>query len=95
MKQLTLNEPPNPSDMRYVNNVLAYNRAMFDWASRVKQKLEQASRVNDTPLGQNFVLGTFTTLGTLTGTDATSNVLCTLIQAMLDRGILTTNTSIE
>ena len=90
MKVLILPEPPRPD--AYNTNPLAYNRAVFDWMSKTKSVLEQASRINDTPLAQNFLVTTGFTLttaisGTSTGTDV-SNFLCSFVNAFISKGMV-------
>lgn len=92
MKRISLKEPPNPQDSIYKGNMLAWQRDMWTWANETKGRLEQASRQNDIPLGIPFVVSSYTTntelTGTSTGTDV-ANFVCTLVQAMLDRGMIT------
>lgn len=71
-------------------------RATQDWMTRTKTTIESASRQNDTPLQQNFVVSSFSTntalTGTSTGTDL-ANFLCSLVQSMTDKGLITVTTS--
>lgn len=88
---LALPEPPNPSDNQFLNNPKAYNLAQYRWSLNIKSQLTSSSRINSRPVAQNFSLGAFTTATTLTGTDTTTNVaqvLCTLIQSLITKGIL-------
>lgn len=94
MKQIVLPKPPNPDDPQYNKNPLAHQRAMFDWAQQVKGKLEEAGRINSAPAGQPIAVSSFTTntaiTGTTTGTDL-SNAVCSIVQALISKGILTSN----
>ena len=89
MKRVVLPQPPQATDMQYANNQLAFNRAVSDWMGRVKGILEDADRVNNRPMGQQFVVGTFSTnttiAGTSTGTDV-ANFIASLVTAMQARG---------
>lgn len=86
-----LPEPPNPQDSEYSNNSKAYNLAMYRWAQNMKSQLTSNARSNQRPVSQNFAVTNFTTATALTGTDTTTNVpqfLCTLVQALITKGIL-------
>lgn len=88
---LALPEPPNPSDGQYMNNPKAYNLAMYRWAQNLKSQLTLNSRINARPVAQNFVVSGYTTDTTLTGTDTGTNInnfICTLVQAMINKGLL-------
>lgn len=92
MKIIKLPNVPNPDDPAYKNNPLAYNRALYKWATETKGKIEQGSLNNDTPMAQNFVLGSSyalsTTLeGTSTGTDV-NNFILSLVNAMINKGYI-------
>lgn len=91
MKQVVLMPPPNPDDARYKQNILAWQRDMYTWGNQVKGILEQESSVNNIPLGQNLVLGTYVLntflAGTSTGTDI-ANFLCSLTNSMTKRGLV-------
>jgi hypothetical protein len=96
MKRVVLPQPPNANDVRYSNNQLAFNRDVSDWMSRVKGLLEDSDRVNNRPMGQQFVVGSFTTnttiSGTSTGTDV-ANFLSSLITAMQAKGVVSQTVS--
>lgn len=87
MKRVVLPQPPNPSGMKMGD----WQQATYRWMNQVKGALEDASRTNDTPLGQPFLATNFTTntvvTGTTTGTDL-SNALASLIAAMTARGLV-------
>lgn len=88
MKNIILPIPP-----RMLPNQIAFNQAMIDWMQRTKNIIEQASAVNDSPLNQNFVVTsgyTMTTAisGTATGTQV-SNFICTFINSMINKGLVT------
>ncbi len=96
MKRVSIPNPPNPMDAQYVKNTLAYERAVYDWMTRVKGALESCSAVNDTPCAQNIVVGSYATetavSGTSTGTDL-ANAVCTITAALTTKGILSPTTS--
>jgi hypothetical protein len=81
---VTLPAPPAANDPNFNTKVVA-------WMAQVKSVLEGASRVNDTPLGQQFQVGSFTTnttiTGTSTGTDV-ANFLSSFITAMTSKGLV-------
>jgi hypothetical protein len=91
MKRLTLPKPPDPDAPQYKGNTLAYNRAVFAWMSQVKGLTETAHNLIAKPAGQQMQVTAFTTTTTLSGT-ATGTVvaqyLCSLVQALTDRGII-------
>ena len=91
MKRVTLPQPPNADDPLYRDNAMAFMRATSDWMRRVKGMIEDASRINGTPMGQAFLATAFTTntvaTGTTTGTDL-SNVVASLIAAMTASGLV-------
>lgn len=91
MRVVKLPNVPNPDDAQYKGNILAYQRAMYKWATETKSKVEQGSLTNDTPMDQNFVLGSYalstTMAGTSTGTDITNFVL-SICAAMISKGIM-------
>lgn len=91
MKQVALNEPPNPDDYNYKDNQLAYNRAVFRWMTESRNRIETASHFNDIPMDQNFILGSYTLTTSLaatsTGTDI-SNFLCSVIAAFTRKGLI-------
>lgn len=93
--KITLPIPPNPDDISYKQNPLAYQRAIYNWMSVVKGKVENASAINDSPLDTPFIVSSFTTnthlAGTSTGTDV-SNFLCTLLSSLGRKGVTSTNT---
>jgi len=85
MRRVVLPNPPDPSGM----SVADWQRAAMRWMGQAKSVLENASRVNDAPLGQAFLATNFSTssvvTGTTTGTDL-SNFVATFIAAMTARG---------
>lgn len=83
MNRTHLPAPPNP--MTYPN-VSAWQQAMYQWALQVKGRIEADSAVNTSPVAP-FVVGTYTTTNTITGTDATSNFVATLVAGMQSQGI--------
>lgn len=92
MKRIILDNPPNPESPKYKNNPIAWARDTYDWMNRTKQKVETASAQNDTPLSTPFVVSSFTTNTSLTGTSTlgdVANCLCSLIQALTNKGAIT------
>ena len=93
MKILKLPDPPHPDDYRFKNNDALYRREMYQWQSALKGRIELASTINNTPLGQAFVTGTtshvLTTFiaATSTGQDIT-NFIVSLVNAMQQKGIV-------
>lgn len=93
MKTTAFPDPPNPADLQYKDQK-AYNLAQYRWASQMKSELQGKGRVNERAVATNFVPTHFTTATTITGTDTlgnVANVLCTLIQALINKGTLKTN----
>lgn len=91
MKQIVLPVPPNPDDNMYKNNPVAYNRAMFQWATHTKGLLEQQSNINNVPLDQPITLNSYTVQQTISGTTtgtALSNFVSTLAASMIRRGFI-------
>jgi hypothetical protein len=84
VKVITLPQPPSATDPNF-------NQAAVSWMSQVKSAIEGASRVNDTPMGQQFQVGSFTTntaiAGTSTGTDI-ANFLASFVSAMTSKGLV-------
>lgn len=90
MKNIALPEPPNPN--MYRNNADGYNQAMYQWASNMKSQLQIMTREIARPAPQPFTVGTYTVSNSITGSDALSNVanvLCTLINTLIQSGLLT------
>ncbi len=96
MKRVVLPQPPDATSSVYRNNQAAFNQAISEWMRRVKGELEDSSRLNGRPLGQQFVVGSFTTnttiSGTSTGTDV-ANFIASLITAMEAKGIVSQTVS--
>lgn len=86
MNRTQLPAPPNPENMP--NDVWA--KAMFTWASKVKQQVETDSAVNVLPAGP-LVVGTYTATNTILGTDATSNFLATMVTLFQQKGLTAAN----
>lgn len=96
MKRIQIKEPPDPADARYRGAPLAWQRDMFKWATETKGRIEQSSRQNDVPLTTPFMVSSFTTNTALTGTSTTTdiaNFVCTLVQSLIDRGMITITTA--
>jgi len=89
MKTIILPEPPQPNDPNF-------NRAAVAWMSQVKSLIEGASRINDTPLGQQFAVGSFTTNTTITGASVlgdVANFVASFITAMTAKGAVSATIS--
>jgi hypothetical protein len=97
MKTLQIPQPPNPDTPQFKSNPLAYNRAVHEWMQRTKGAIEQAHNSVVTPCGQQMQSMAFTTntmlMGTSTGTDVV-NFLCSLIQTLTKKGIISPSISI-
>lgn len=94
MKIVRLPQVPNPDDQQYTGNPILYQRAIYKWAVDMKGKVEQASLVNDTPVNQAFVLGSYTLTTSLAGTStgtAVSNFVLSIVNAFMTKGILQQN----
>ncbi len=91
MRRHVLPNPPDPDDMQFRNNPMAFNRALFGYLNDTKGRLETDSKVNNTPLDQNFTLGSYvltTALaGTSTGTDI-ANYVCSIVAAFQRKGVI-------
>lgn len=88
MKRIILPEAPRPT-----SDQNAFNQAIASWIQQSKGIIEQASKINDTPISQPFVVTSGYTLttsiaGTSTGTQIT-NFLCSFISAMINKGLIT------
>lgn len=86
MNRTQLPAPPDPSDTAYSGNPSAWQKAAFRWMSLVKGRIETDSAVNVRPVGP-FVVSTYTAISTVTGTDALSNFVATLVSAMQTKGL--------
>jgi len=97
MRKLTLPTPPNPDDQKYKSNALALSRAVYQWMSQVKGLMETAHNGNASPCGQQIQVGSFTTnttlSGTMTGTQI-ANGLCSLVQTLTNKGIISPSITI-
>jgi hypothetical protein len=94
MKITTLPDPPNPLDPLFQKDSKQYDLAVYRWMSNLKSQLQGDSRINGRPMAQAFSVSNFTTATTLTGTDTSTNlpqVVCTLINAMITKGLLKQN----
>lgn len=84
MKAIVLQAPPNPAGM----DAATWQQQAYSWMNDTKGKIESMGRINFAPAGQAFSLGTFALTTSLTGTDSTSNFLCSVVQAMIAKGVL-------
>ena len=87
MNRTQLPAPPDPA--RFAN-VLDWQREAYRWMQQVKGRIETDSAVNVTPVGP-FVVGTYTATATVTGTDALSNFVATLVAGLQVKGITAGN----
>lgn len=92
MNLTILPAPPNPSDAMFTGNPMAWQREAYRWMEIVKERIETDSAVNIRPMTP-FVVSTYTAVNTMTGTDALSNVVATLISAMQAKGLTATRSS--
>lgn len=86
MNRTNLPAPPNPANM--ANDAWAV--AMFQWAQKVKQQVETDSAVNVLPAGP-LVVSTYTAVSTVTGTDALSNFVATMVTLFQQKGLTAAN----
>lgn len=84
MNLTRLAQPPNPTD--FGTNFLAWQKACYEWMNNIKVQIETDSTVNTQPIAP-FVVGTYTAVNTITGTDSISNFVATLVTAMNAAGI--------
>jgi hypothetical protein len=88
MNRTQLPAPPNPSS--YGANTQQWQQAVYQWMSQVKSRIETDSMVNTAPIAP-FVVSSYTYVNTMTGTDALSNFVATLVEAMQTKGITAPN----
>ncbi len=84
MNVIILPPPPSASDPNF-------NQLAAEWMSQVKSAIEGASRVNDTPLGQQFQVGTFTTNTSINGGSVladVANFVSSFVTAMTSKGLV-------
>ena len=90
MKRVVLPAPPDPMASQFAGSPLLWQRMAYQWMQQTKQLLDDANRVNGSPMGQAFVVGSFTTnttiSGSSTGTDV-SNFVSSLVTAMQAKGL--------
>lgn len=89
MNRTQIPAPPNPSNPTYNGSLSAWAADMYQWASQTKTRIEADSAVNVRPVSP-FVVTTYTSVNTMTGTDALSNFVATLITAMQAKGLTST-----
>ena len=96
MARVQLPMPPNPLAPTYSNNRTQYEMDLYNCLIQWRGLLEQVTRQNSAPATNPIVLGTYTAsntvTGTATGTDV-ANMLCTVVNALTQRGILAPTTS--
>lgn len=89
MKRVILPDPPNPANPMYQGQLLAWQRAAYDWMRLVKQLSDDANRINASPIGQQFTVAdyalTTAVTGTTTGTDL-SNFVASLVAGFTSAG---------
>lgn len=89
MKRAVLPAPPDPGAPQYFGEPMRWQRAVFAWMQQTKQVLDDANRINASPMGQQFLSTGFTTnttvTGTTTGTDL-SNFVASLVAGMTTAG---------
>ena len=87
MNRTYLPNPPNPVTF---NSVPLWQEAVYAWMQKVKSRIEADSSANVSPMAP-FAVGTYTASSTVTGTDALSNFVATLVASMLNKGLVATN----
>lgn len=92
MNRTQLPSPPDPGAAQYAGNPVAWQRAAYAWMGQVKAQIETDSAVNVRPIAP-FAVSTYTAVNTMTGTDALSNFVATLITAMQAKGLTATRKS--
>ena len=88
LQRTQLPTPPNPNSSQYSSNIQQWVTDAYTWMSQVQQRLQQDSTVNTAPIG-SFQVVSYTATSTMTGTDALSNTVATLISKMQQGGYLT------
>ena len=89
MNRTQLLRAPNPADY---SSVMAWQKAVYEWMDYAKGRIESDSNVNTTPVGP-LVVSTYTQTATITGTDALSNFVATLVTMLNQKGITAPNIS--
>lgn len=92
MNRTQLPNPPDPGAPAYAGNPQLWGRAAYQWMLQVKERIETDSEVNVRPMAP-FVVSTYTAVNTMTGTDALSNMVATLITAMQAKGLTATRSA--
>ncbi len=87
MNRTQLPIPPNPQRF---TNIGQWQDAMYQWALQVKGRIETDSAANVQPVAP-IVVGTYTLVNTVTGTDALSNFVATLVAGMQANGLTAPN----
>ena len=85
MDLIILPPPPSANDPKF-------NQKVVDWMASVKSAVEQASRVNDTPVAQQFQVGAFTTNTSISNAATladVSNFVASLVTEMTSKGLIT------
>jgi hypothetical protein len=88
MRYLNIAQPPDPAQFP---SPVAWQRAAHDWMQRTRGVIQDAHNEAIRPAGQqmraeNFALSTVAN-GTMVVADV-ANTLCTLIQVLTDKGLL-------
>ena len=92
MNRTNLPNPPDPADPQYSGSLRTWQRAVFDWMQQSNEAIETDSAVNVVPMAP-FAVASYTAVNTMTGTDALSNFVATLVSAMQAKGLTTTRTT--
>lgn len=82
MNRTVLEAPPNPASY---GSITDWADAHYRWAKSIKARIETDSTVNTQPIAP-FSVVTYTATQTVTGTDALSNFVATLVAAMQSKG---------
>lgn len=86
MNRTILPEPPNPNSAEFRSDFASWQRAVYRWMQQAKNRIETDSAANIQPMGP-LAVSTYTAVATITGTDATSNCIATLVAMMQNKGL--------
>lgn len=96
IRRTLLPNPPSPADAKYKGNQTALLADMCAWMAQAKGIIEQVSRLQSAPCGQQLLATNFTTntviTGTSTGTDV-ANFVASFVAALTNKGIISPTVS--
>jgi hypothetical protein len=87
MNRTILPIPPKPADFSKPGD---WMDAAYQWMLNAKTRIETDSTVNIAPVAP-FLVGTYTAVSTVTGTDALSNFVATFVAALQAKGLSAPN----